>query len=374
MAWIRSKEFYDYWEDKVDWFLGKHLEDIVVEGQENISNGRRVYVGNHKSDLDPLILGSRLRKLGQQLPVYAAGNNLLDIPILGDKLKQMGAMRIDRARGYSKGYFSRLQSSIDKLISEGEHLAFYIEGGRSRDGKMKKSKLGLAEIVINTQENTSEDITIQPVSISYEWVPESKHFGNLQAANDMMASRNWFYKIFGAIRYYANDFLALFGFLPLLFSVRPTGKAYLSFGKSIHVRDYTRLRRDERGAKLAQDIKHTIRMNYRNSGTERLAYTVRNAVKNKEDIDLPLSKELNKAATIFIRKKVMKSYKPLAVRDKKVLNYYANGYVDDNAKELYKLGAAYLEKKDYHKAEDFFKRAITKDPELKDKVGGLFDK
>jgi hypothetical protein len=54
-------------------------------------------------------------------------------------------------------------------------LEFFIEGGRSRSGKVLRPKMGMLSVITNTVlEGQVDDAMVVPVAISYDKVPPSK--------------------------------------------------------------------------------------------------------------------------------------------------------------------------------------------------------
>ena len=365
-------EFYGKQEKKIDNFLKRHLEGIVVEGKENISRGRKLYVMNHRSHLDYLILGLKLHELKYNPPAFAAGRNLSVIPVLGKYLEKMKAIPIDRGRN-DQAYLGNLYKNIEDLVIGGEDLVLFIEGGRSYDGRIQKPRLGLLGAAMSAQEKIKEEIITQPVAISYDWVPESKRFGYLQTARNRIRS-NWFYKAIGTFCYYTNDLIALFDYLVMQFGrkSKPTGRAYLSFGEGIPLGDYIepsfsykqqKPYRNQMRLQLAEDIIHAIKMAYCSSGTERLAHLIRNA-RGDNNGSVQKYYELYKAAQIFIEKKIIdKAIIPFNVINKEVLDYYANSYIN---RKQYTLGYCETLIKDgkIEKGSELLRKAMKQWPDI----------
>ena len=381
-------EFYEKQEKMIDNFLKRHLEGITVKGKENISGGRKLYVMNHRSHLDYLILGMKLHELKHNPPAFAAGRNLFVIPMLGKYLEKMKAIPIDRGRN-SQTYLNNLYKSIEDVVMGGEDLVLFIEGGRSYDGMIQKPKLGLLGAVMNAQEKIEEDIIAQPVAISYDWVPESRRFGYLQTARNRIKF-NWFYKAIGTFCYYANDFIALFDYLAMQFDRAPLGRAYLSFGEGIPLGEYIeqsfsykqrRSRYGQMRLQLAEDIIHAIKMAYHSSGTEQLAHLIRKVREDKNEVneerlfeELRQDDELFKAAQILKEKKIIdKTMVPFNVINKNVLDYYANSYIDRKQYIIDYCGTLIKDGK-IEKGSELLRRAIKHWPDLRrdSKVAKIF--
>ena len=66
---------------------------------------------------------------------------------------------------------------IHKLLEEGYNIEQFIEGGRSRTGKLLMPKLGLLSIIINAYKNGAcEDLLIVPIYVGYDRIIEEKSY------------------------------------------------------------------------------------------------------------------------------------------------------------------------------------------------------
>ncbi len=131
-----------------------------------------VYVPCHKSHIDYLILSYLLYKHNLNLPLVAAGKNLAFWP-LGRLFRKSGAFFIRRSFRGQKFYTDVFATYIKTLVSEGHNLEFFIEGGRSRTGKLVLPKLGLLAILMQAvEEGYCNDLIFVPTAINYDRVLE----------------------------------------------------------------------------------------------------------------------------------------------------------------------------------------------------------
>ncbi|EFN54663.1 hypothetical protein CHLNCDRAFT_135255 [Chlorella variabilis] len=110
-----------------------------------------IYIPAHKSHLDYLMLSYILWACGLPCPHIVAGANL-SLPIVGRLLRACGAFFIRRtSRGSADAhlYKSVLAAYVQALLVAGHHLEFFIEGGRSRDGRVNPPKLGMLRMVVD---------------------------------------------------------------------------------------------------------------------------------------------------------------------------------------------------------------------------------
>jgi glycerol-3-phosphate O-acyltransferase len=131
-----------------------------------------VYIPCHKSHIDYLVLSYLLYKHNLNLPLVAAGKNLAFWP-LGPFFRKSGAFFIRRSFRGHKFYTDVFAAYIKTLVSEGHNLEFFIEGGRSRTGKMVLPKLGLLAILMQAvEEGYCDDLIFVPCAINYDRVME----------------------------------------------------------------------------------------------------------------------------------------------------------------------------------------------------------
>lgn len=95
-----------------------------------------VYVANHLSQLDILVLGSHLTRDYRWL----AKASLFKIPFLGWHLTLSGHVPV--YRGGQRGKNEQLAVRIHKVVQEGASLLFFPEGTRSSNGELQRFQVG----------------------------------------------------------------------------------------------------------------------------------------------------------------------------------------------------------------------------------------
>lgn len=151
---------------------------VKVEGLPNFvsssKNNPTVICPVHRSHLDYILLGSVLFKSRLNTPLVAAGINLNFWPV-GFFLRRVGAFFVKRTGGSDPVHGLVLRRYVTYLLKRGHLLEFFIEGGRSRTGRMRSPKLGLLKAIVAAhQKGLRKDVAFVPVSISYEQVIEDK--------------------------------------------------------------------------------------------------------------------------------------------------------------------------------------------------------
>ncbi|KAJ5298358.1 uncharacterized protein N7443_006478 [Penicillium atrosanguineum] len=135
-----------------------------------------VFLPCHKSHVDYVSLQVICYRLGIALPVVVAGDNL-NIPLLGPFLQHAGAMWIRRSFGNDPLYHTVVQAYIDSMLQEGYNFECFIEGGRSRTGKLLSPKFGILNFIVDSVlSGRVEDTIICPVSTQYDKVIETESY------------------------------------------------------------------------------------------------------------------------------------------------------------------------------------------------------
>ncbi len=131
-----------------------------------------IFLPCHRSHIDYVSLQIICFRLGLALPTVVAGDNL-NFPGVGAFLQHAGAMWIRRSFGDDQLYVTLVQSYIDTLLSCGYNLECFVEGGRSRTGKLLPPKFGILSYMLDSVASERvEDAIICPVSTQYDKVIE----------------------------------------------------------------------------------------------------------------------------------------------------------------------------------------------------------
>lgn len=141
--------------------------------REAAKKGTLVLLPSHKSHVDYLILSYVFHHANLQLPVIAAGENLSFFP-LGPIFRRGGAFFIRRSFKGDRLYAAVVDAYIRRLIRDGYAIEFFLEGGRSRTGKLLPPKLGLLNMIVEAALSVpGKPVYFVPVSIGYERLVES---------------------------------------------------------------------------------------------------------------------------------------------------------------------------------------------------------
>lgn len=157
-------------------FDGFHYEKDEIENLRNTSRrGPLVLIPSHKSYMDFLLLSTILYQEDLLPPHVAAGANLNFGPI-GMLFRRGGAFFIKRSFRGNHLYSEVLRRYIATLLDQKYNLEFFIEGARSRNGKLAPPKYGILKMIVESylSGDISSDVQIVPVSITYDKVTEDK--------------------------------------------------------------------------------------------------------------------------------------------------------------------------------------------------------
>lgn len=135
-----------------------------------------VMVPCHRSHLDYLILSYLFHLNFVSPPHIAAGINLSFWP-MGPLFRASGAYFIRRSFGDDEVYKHVFSRYLQFLIREGYTQEFFIEGGRSRTGKIMTPKLGMLAAIMNAYSaGLRRDLYLVPVSIHYGRIVEEEAY------------------------------------------------------------------------------------------------------------------------------------------------------------------------------------------------------
>ncbi|HEX4335312.1 MAG TPA: 1-acyl-sn-glycerol-3-phosphate acyltransferase [Polyangiaceae bacterium] len=151
--------------------------DVDREGLERVREATKegcvVLLPSHKSHIDYLVLSYVFNDENIQLPLIAAGDNLSFFP-LGPIFRRAGAFFIRRSFKGDRLYSSVVHTYVRRLIRDGYPLELFVEGARSRTGKLLPPKFGLLGMIVESALTVPQRVAyFVPVSIGYERIVET---------------------------------------------------------------------------------------------------------------------------------------------------------------------------------------------------------
>ncbi|WP_213877293.1 glycerol-3-phosphate 1-O-acyltransferase PlsB [Pseudomonas sp. dw_358] len=189
----------------LSWFWNKIYDGIKVnhlESVQDIAQGHEiVYVPCHRSHIDYLLLSYLLFRNGLTPPHVAAGINL-NMPVVGSLLRRGGAFFMRRTFKGNPLYTAVFNEYLHTLFSKGFPVEYFVEGGRSRTGRMLQPKTGMLAITVRSFLRSSRmPVAFVPVYIGYERVLEGRtYLGELRGASKKKESILDIFKVFSALK------------------------------------------------------------------------------------------------------------------------------------------------------------------------------
>jgi glycerol-3-phosphate O-acyltransferase len=148
----------------------------VKEAAKQSKDAPLILIPSHKSHVDYLVLSWVFIRHDFVPPHVAAGANLSFFP-LGTLLRNGGAFFLRRSFVGLDLYKMVFKQYVWKLVHEGYPLEFFIEGGRSRTGKLITPKMGILSMVLEgLNRGEYKDLQFVPVNLSYERVVETASY------------------------------------------------------------------------------------------------------------------------------------------------------------------------------------------------------
>ncbi|WGE35088.1 glycerol-3-phosphate 1-O-acyltransferase PlsB [Actinobacillus genomosp. 1] len=192
---------------------GDRVRKLALEGHEI------VYVPCHRSHMDYLLLSYLLYHQGLVPPHIAAGINLNFFPA-GPIFRSWGAFFIRRTFKGNRLYSTIFREYLAELFYRGYSVEYFIEGGRSRTGRLLEPKTGMMSMTLQAlQRGLTRPISIVPVYIGYEHVLEVDTYAK---------------ELRGAAKEKENAGLVL----RVIKKLKNLGQCYVNFAEPIQVNNY----------------------------------------------------------------------------------------------------------------------------------------
>ncbi|WP_273392284.1 glycerol-3-phosphate 1-O-acyltransferase PlsB [Actinobacillus porcinus] len=206
------------------WLWNKLYQGIQVENADRVRklalDGHEiVYVPCHRSHIDYLLLSYVLYHQGLVPPHIAAGINLNFWPA-GPLFRSWGAFFIRRTFKGNRLYSTLFREYLAELFHRGYSVEYFIEGGRSRTGRLLTPKTGMMSMTLQAlQQSQTRPISVVPVYVGYEHVIEVDTYAK---------------ELRGAEKEKENAGLVL----RVIKKLRNLGKGFVNFGEPITLAAY----------------------------------------------------------------------------------------------------------------------------------------
>jgi glycerol-3-phosphate O-acyltransferase len=180
-----------------------------------------VLLFSHRSYIDGAVVPVAMQE-NRLPPVHMFAGINLSFGLMGPLLRRSGAIFIRRNIGDDPLYKYVLREYVGYIVEKRFNLSWSIEGTRSRTGKMLPPKLGLLAYVADAYlDGRSEDILLQPVSISFDQLHETAEYAAYARGGEKTPEGvGWLY-----------NFIKAQG-------ERNYGKIYVRFPEAVSMRQY----------------------------------------------------------------------------------------------------------------------------------------
>lgn len=206
------------------WIFSRIYAGIETTGLSDVREAAKraplVILPSHKSHLDYLLISYIFYAHGLVPPHIAAGDNLNFWP-LGHIFRRGGAFFLRRSFKQNPVYADSFKTYVHKLAKTGYSMEFFVEGGRSRTGKVLSPRFGLlGHVVSAVVEGHVHDLSIVPAAIGYEKIVEAE--GYARELSGASKERENLGQLVGAASVLTERF----------------GRVYLNFPKPFSLRDF----------------------------------------------------------------------------------------------------------------------------------------
>ncbi len=168
------------WARMGEWFLRAY--DVLVD-EEAMQKLREVdrshslaLAFSHRSYLDGMVIPNALSSR-RFSPTYTFGGANLNLPIIGSVASRTGLIFIRRSTQEIPVYRLALRSYIRQMVTNKRNMAWSIEGGRTRTGKLRPPVHGILKYLTDTVQaqgdgDDAPDVQVVPVSVVYDQLHE----------------------------------------------------------------------------------------------------------------------------------------------------------------------------------------------------------
>ena len=144
--------------------------ESVAEGSEII------YVPCHRSHMDYLLMSYVVYHKGYAVPHIAAGINL-NMPVIGSFLRRGGAFFLRRSFSGTALYSAVFMKYLGLMMARGHSIEYFIEGGRSRTGRLLKPKAGMLSMTVRSYlREPTRPLVFVPIYFGYERLVEGRTY------------------------------------------------------------------------------------------------------------------------------------------------------------------------------------------------------
>ena len=242
MVASQSRLAIDAWDHFGRWVSRAYTLDVDTSRVEQLRDLNRsaalVFLPSHRSYLDPLVLRPVLQGHGFP-PNHVLGGNNLDFWPIGPVARRNGYVFIRRSMKDAPVYKAVLREYLGYLVRKRFNLEWYIEGGRTRTGKLRPPRYGILSYLVDAfRDSGVDDVFLVPVSIVYD---------QLHEVGAMAAEEHGAAKSAEGLRWIVNYTRA---------QGRSFGAVHVRFGEPVSLAEERK--QDETVPKIAFEVLHRI--------------------------------------------------------------------------------------------------------------------
>lgn len=206
----------------LSWFWTRLYDGVelhhVEQLQKIIDGNEVVYVPCHRSHIDYLLLSYVIYYKGYAIPHIAAGINL-NMAGAGRFLRKGGAFFMRRSFKGNTLYTMVFMKYLGLMMARGHSIEYFIEGGRSRTGRLLQPKTGMLSMTLRSYlRDPRRPVVFLPVYFGYERLVEGKTY-----VGEMLGKPKEKESLSGMLRTVPAALRKRFG------------KVHVSFGEAIHL-------------------------------------------------------------------------------------------------------------------------------------------
>ena len=162
------------------WLWNRLYDGVDVGGIERlkaVAEGNEiVYVPCHRSHIDYMLLSYVVYRNGLVPPHIAAGINL-NLPVIGPFLRTGGAFFMRRSFRDDPLYAAVFRRYFALNLAKGVAMEYFIEGGRSRTGRLLPPKVGMLAMTVRAYlHEPVRPVVFVPVYFGYERLFEGQSY------------------------------------------------------------------------------------------------------------------------------------------------------------------------------------------------------
>jgi glycerol-3-phosphate O-acyltransferase len=178
-------------------YSNERLHELYMLGQQH----SLIFLPSHKSNADHLVLQYALYE-NDFPPNHTAGGDNMDFFPVGPLIRRSGIFFIRRDSKENHAYKFVLRQYIDYLLEKRFPLEWYIEGGRSRTGKLRPPRFGLLSYVVDTyMRELVDDVVCIPISIAYDQISDiASYAAEQQGKGKEKEGATWLVRTIGNLR------------------------------------------------------------------------------------------------------------------------------------------------------------------------------